>query len=397
MAALRSSILSPLSSPLFKPLGDPFAPLITQGIIANRFLAPTATGSVPPNYTSRRAHYAHPDGDVSNFKTVDCTFVFAGITADQAATRIIKRYIEYPAGVFTQVTWGGQPTVTLSTTTVVSDPINLTIPAGAQFWERTVNLTNTVSLFPLQQLPASSQALGVSDGNSASDLGNSGTITATSTQTTFGATVMIGDIAAPNAKSYVIFGDSIAWGEGDISNVGPKGGNGWLGRALDVHGYPYLKIAKQGQQAADLVSSPSRVQSLLAAMSFTDAVVEYGVNDLRLGRTQAQILADQQTIYGYVPGKRIYQTTITPRSSSTDSWATTVNQTAKTDGNMAALNPLNAAIRAKPANVNTVLEAADAAMSARDSDIWGGAFPPTTDGTHPNSVKAASMAAALAF
>lgn len=370
----------------------------TVGIIANRFLAPTATGSVPPNYTSRRSHYAHPDGAISNFKTVDCDFVFSGITAVAAASRIIKRYIEYPAGVFTQVTWnGGQTTVTLNTGAIVSDPINLTIPAGAQFWERTVNLTNTVSLFPFQQLPASSQTLGSPDGNSATDQGNSGTIAATSTQTTFGATVMIGDIAVANAKSYVIFGDSIAWGEGDISNTGSKGGNGWIGRAMDAHGYPYLKIAKQGQQAADLVAAPSRVQALLAQMQFTDVICEYGVNDLRLGRTQAQILADHQTIYGYVAGKKIAQTTITPRSSSTDSWATVANQTAKTDGNMAALNSVNAAIRAKPANVNTVIEAADAAMSARDSGVWKAAPVRTLDGTHPNSVMAAEMGTALAF
>lgn len=371
-------------------------PSITQGIVANRFMAPTATASIPANYTSRREHWAHPDGAISNFRCVDATFVFSGITAVQAATRTIKRFIEYPAGVFTQVTWGGQPTVALSTATVVSDPIALTIPAGAKFWERTVNI-NTVSLFPCQQLPASSQALGAADGNSASDLGNSGTIAATSTQTTFGSTVMIGDIAAANAKSFVITGDSIAWGEGDVSNLGSKGGSGWIGRLLDAHGYPYLKLAKQGQQATDFVAALTPIQQLLANMSFSDVICEHGINDLRLGRTQAQLLADHQTIYNLFTGKRIYQTTLTPRSSSTDSYATVVNQTAKTDGTMTSLNSVNAAIRAKPTKVNAVLDAADAAMSARDSGVWSGPFPPTLDGTHPTSARAAAMATALSI
>jgi lysophospholipase L1-like esterase len=369
----------------------------TVGLVANRFLAPTTTGSVPLNYTSRRQHFAHPDGAISNFRTVDCTFVFSSITADQAATRTIKRYIEYPAGVFTQVTWGGNPTVAMSTSVAISDPINLTIPAGAEFWERTVNVGGAVSLFPLQQLPASSQTLGSPDGNSASDQGNSGTIAATSTQTTFGSTAMIGDIAKADAKSYVIFGDSLAWGEGDVSSVSAKGASGFLARALEARGYPYLKIAKQGQQAADIVASPTRIQALLDAIQYSDVIVEHGVNDLRLGRTQAQLLADHQTIYGYCTGKRITQTTITPRSSSTDGWATTANQTPKTDGTMSSITSVNAAIRAKPANVSVVLDAADAAMSARDSNIWTAPPAATLDGTHPTTVKATAMGTALSF
>jgi lysophospholipase L1-like esterase len=370
----------------------------TTGLVANRFQAPTTTSSVPANYTSRRQHYAHPDGAISNFKTVDCTFVLTGITPVQAATRTIKRYIEYPVDVFTQVTWAGSTSVTLSTSVVTSDVIPLTIPAGAIFWERTVNLGGTVSTFPVQEMPASSQTLGLADGNSASDLGNSGTIAATSTANTFGATAMIGTIAVANAKSFVVVGDSIAWGEGDISNVGSKGGNGWIGRALDSHGYPYVKIAKQGQQATDFTSATAPVTAFLSAINYTDAVCEFGINDLRLGRTQAQVLADHQTIYGVIgSGKRVYQTTLTPRSATTDAYATTTNQTAKTDGNMAALNALNASIRAIPANVNFVIDAADAAMSARDSGIWTAPPAATTDGTHPNSTKAASMGTTLAF
>jgi hypothetical protein len=207
---------------------------------------------------------------------------------------------------------------------------------------------------------------------------------------------MVGTIAAANAKSFVIVGDSIAWGEGDVSSVGPKGGSGWIARALDVHGYPYVKIAKQGQQATDYVSTMAPTTSFLGKLSFTDMVCEFGINDLRLGRTQAQVLADHQTIYGQFVGKRIHQTTLPPRSSSTDAWATLVNQAGKTDGTMASLNTLNAVIRAKPANVNNVIEAADAAMSARDSDIWTAPPAATLDGTHPVSTKAASMAATLA-
>jgi lysophospholipase L1-like esterase len=366
----------------------------TIGIIANRFQVPTATVSLPANYTSRRSHFASPDGAVSNFKTIDCGFVVAGNQPQAASARTIKRFIEYPAGVFTQVTWGGATQIALGSTVVVSDPINLTIPAGAEFWERTVNLVAS-STYPCQQLPASSQALGVTDGNAASDLGNSGTIAATSTVTTFGATAMVGDIAAIGARSFVITGDSIAFGEGDITGVGAKRGSGWIARALDVYGYPYVKITKPGQMASEFVTALSLVTPFIQALQFSDVISEHGINDLRLSRTQAQVLADHQTIYGLFPGKNIYQTTLTPRSSSTDAYATTANQLGKTDGNMVALVPINGVIRAKPANVHKVIDAADAAMTARDSLIWPAPPVPTGDGTHPNSYMANVMAQAL--
>jgi lysophospholipase L1-like esterase len=333
---------------------------------------------------------------VSNFRTIDANFVIVGNTPSLAATRTIKRFIEYPAGVFTQVTWGGQPSVTISGENVVSDAINLTIPKGAEFWERTVNLNGQVSLFPCQATPASSQALGIPDGNSASDLGNSGTIAATSVVTTFGATAMIGDIAADNARSFLIVGDSIAFGEGDITTVGAKRGSGWIARALDVYGYPYVKIAKPGQLASEFVSSLAYPTALINLLSFSDVISEHGINDLRLSRTQAQILADHQTIYGLFAGKAIYQSTLTPRSASTDGYATTANQSGKTDGNMASLVPLNASIRAKPANVVKVLEVADASMTARDSLIWPAPPVPTADGTHPNSYMANVIAQIIA-
>lgn len=393
MAILTPAIQSVLRSVLLSGTSLSGPPK-TVGIIANRFQVPTMTASLPINYTSRRSHFAHPDGAVSNFKTIDCNFAIVGNQPQLASTRTIKRYIEYPAGVFTQVLWGGQPTVTISASNVISDPINLTIPAGAEFWERTVNLTAN-STFPCQQLPASSQAVGVPDGNSASDLGNSGTISATSVVTTFGATAMVGDIAVNGARSYGIVGDSIAFGEGDITGVGAKRGSGWIARALDVHGYPYVKITKPGQQATEFVTALSLVTPFLALLPLTDVICEHGINDLRLSRTQAQILADQQTIYGLFGGKRIYQTTLTPRSASTDAYATTVNQSGKTDGNMAALVPINGVIRAKPANVSQIIDAADAAMTARDSLIWPAPPVPTADGTHPNSYMANVMAQSL--
>lgn len=370
-------------------------------IAANRTQVSTTTLGITQNLTSRRQHAASPQGAVSNLRTVDVGWYYnvgTLVEANSPNAWTIKRYIEYPAGVFTQVTWGGAGTVTINpgSIPIVSDAVaGLSIPAGAVFWERTVKTNAGTTTIPAIELPASPQALGLADGNSLSDLGNSGTIAASSVVTTIGCAAILGDIAVAGARSFVVVGDSIAWGTGDATSAGAKGGSGYIGRGLDAL-YPYVKLALPGQQAADFAGSHSRASALLAVLNFSDAIVEHGLNDLRLGRTQTQLLADHQTIYVMFPGKRIYQATLTPRADSTDSYATVANQTPRTDGNMAALASVNATIRALPSNVTGIVEAADAAMSARDSGVWTAPPAAVADGTHPNSTKAAAMAGTIA-
>lgn len=377
----------------------------TLGVVAaSRGQLPTAILAVTQNSTSRRTHWASTQGDITNLKCRDVNWYLANTFTPTGggATISFKRYIEYPVNVFHQVLWSASGTLTMVTGSAIytSDVIlssitglPLVIPAGAKFWERTVKTSAASQNIPVIELPVSSQTLGIDDGNTAgSDLGNSGTINPTSTVNTWGSLFISGDIAKANAKSFVIIGDSIVWGTGDISSADSKFNTGWLARSIGPT-YPYFKIGKGSWSASDFAASAVAWTNLFGALSVSDAVFELGVNDLRLGRTTVQLLGDQQTDYAKVTATRKWQTTITPRSDSTDSWATTVNQTAKTDGTMTSLNDVNAAIRAVPAGLTGIIEAADLAMSARDSGIWGGPFPPTTDGTHPNTSKATSVAA----
>jgi hypothetical protein len=379
----------------------------TLGLVANRLQIPTSVATIAANFTSRRSHYAHPAGDISGIQCVDVGWYMAqgGPTAADACT--IKRYIEYPAGTFHQVTWAGAASIAIASNSgptksdvVVSSVTGqpLVIPAGAQFFERTVNLNASVTNFPVQVMPAGCSVLGLPDGNVTTDQGNGAAIGATSTTNTFGAAALIGSINSAAARSFIVFGDSIAFGQGDVTNVGAKGSSGWVARMLDNLGHTYFKLAMPGQSAYELSISYAKVAALVSVLKYSDVIFEHGVNDLRIGRTLAQILADQQTLYMNVigPGVRRFQTTITPRTTSSNSWADVAGQSPQTDGNMASLNPLNTAIRAGVANIDFVIETADAAMSARDSDVWGGPFPPVLDGTHPTSARAAALATALA-
>jgi hypothetical protein len=304
---------------------------------------------------------------------------------------------EYPEGVFTPVTYSGNLTVVVPAGGLIqSDPVNVSIPAGAKFWERTVNVSGATVLFPVIVLPDDSVALGIDDGNAASDQGDSGSIPPTTGVNTFGSAAILGTVAASNARSFVIQGDSIAFGEDDKSGVGSKGGSGFVARMLDEAGVsPYVKIAMPGQQSADAVSLSERQQAFLSTITFSDAIIQSGINDLPLGRTQSQVLADRASIASWVGGAQVYYTTLTPRSDSTNGYITTANQTPKTDGTMSSLTSLNEAIRALPGGVDGVIDAADAAMPTRNANVWTAPPAATADGTHPNTPKCISMAAAL--
>jgi lysophospholipase L1-like esterase len=405
MTLLRSPIHSPIRSPVYSPTVGPWGSTITPtlgGLVANRGKIGTNFTSQTAPFTSRKTFWAHGAGDISSLQLVFVNRYLSAVgTSTAGGAFSLKFYIEYPANTFTAVLFSGSGTVALSAgARVKSDVVaGLTIPAGAKFWVRTVLIVGSAVAIPVQELNAGATVLGIDDGNVAADQGNSGTITATSGINIFGPNAIVGTVNATNARSFLIVGDSLSFGQGDDTTVGAQDSSGFLQRMLGSLGYPCMTWAKGGQQAADVapITATLNADTASTLMSFTDVILQHGVNDLRLGRTRAQIEADLQTIAATasITGKRIWKTTITPRSTSTDSWATTVNQTAAIDGNMADLNPLNADIRAGLANMTNVIEAADAAMSARDSDIHKAPPAGTTDGTHFNSTRAALIASLL--
>ena len=380
----------------------------TNILVANRFQIATNTASVPANFTSRRHHYSSAEGEIYDFHCVDSGLCLLSGVPTGGGARTIKRYIEYPESVFHQVTWAGATTKALATGAVDSDIVissltgqPLRIPQATKFWERTVNLNSTVAAFPRFELPATSVALGVDDGNDVADKGNSGTIAPTTTLYTFGMSALVGKIGKANAKAAVVYGDSITFGTGDITGVSARGSSGYVARLLDKYGYPYFKMAEGGWQASQAAVNTASPIALLDNIPAPIFLCQLGINDLRLNRTKAQIEADYQTIYGLPVAAglspSIGQHTITTRTDSSNGYADAAGQTTKTDGNMADLTPLNTDIRAGLPNVAFIVEAADADMTARNSNIHGGPFPPTTDGTHFTSPKADAMATAISI
>jgi hypothetical protein len=373
---------------------------VSNTLAANRGAVPSTVFNLTGTFTGRRHHYAHPAGDISDLKTVDVAYFFSPGALTNTSVLKIKRYIEYPAGVFYQVTWGGATSITIQPgDQVVSDPVaGLTIPKGAKFWERTVSL-QTTQFFPMILTPAASTALGIDDGLGGGDLGNGGVVAPATGNATFGSVAIFGTVnALPGAvKGFALLGDFLTFGSGDDSGVGAKGGSGWLARLLDKPGYPYLNTAIGTQSAQQFMFQLGKVNSLLGLFGFTDVVVSFGSEDLRTGGATSDILNLFNNIFTQpnIAGKYIWHTTIGPYTTSTDSWATVANQTARTDGTLSQLTSLNALIRAKRPGVSDVLDLADAAMSARDSLKHVAPPAGTTSGRAFNSTRADYVATRL--
>lgn len=374
---------------------------LTQQIIAaQRSMIPqqTISGSV---ITSRATHYAHPMGTISNLKLIYLNWYYngSGIETNVGNGANVTASIEYPSGTFTQVTFSGSVTGSITNGGILtSDSIGVSIPAATKFWVRTCFTPSGGTNIPIATIPNNANILATEDGNNnTGDLTMSGTFSTSTTPNTIRPAAIIGDVAAEDAKGFVLAGDSICWGAGDVTNVDSKGGSGYLARSVISKG-AYTKICRGNQGVNDALSNTTKLQAFIAALgnSVTDVINQYGVNDLRVRGDLAELQADTITYLGLYTGRK-YQATITPRTSSTDSYVTTENQTQReAPWDLNDLNDFNDWVRAGSSGADFVIEAADSVMSARNSGLWRANNPGlTTDGTHPTTACAASMASTL--
>jgi lysophospholipase L1-like esterase len=200
----------------------------------------------------------------------------------------------------------------------------------------------------------------------------------------------------------LIVGDSIAegYGEGGYTssrlsiNVGDpnRGGGGYLVRALQAANIPSFNAAFAGDQATTFILPAGRFRRMAFASDASTMICEFGRNDISGGKTLAVIQAALITIWQLRSRQstRVFQTTITPLTTSTDGWWTTTSQTSSgNDSVRVALNgwiragaPMSAGIAVAVGTGGALLagqvghplysyiEATDSVETARDSGIW---------------------------
>jgi hypothetical protein len=329
---------------------------------------------------------------------------------DYAAPVPIKASIKYPVNnVIYPLTFKGALTGTIDPGGIlVSDPLPIDFLAGSTF-----DVLVYTSATNWRATRTSSWNTGGGGFTATTDLTVPGSAAVPDSQSLLLAPALI--TATPYnrlARSVVGLGDSIISGTGDsavsqyngyISTVPWRGGGGFINRALrGVVGYSSASLI--GEKATDFSTFGNSFRRRSFLSQFTDAISEYGRNDISNGRTLAQIQADLLTIWttGVRRGVRMWQTTITPYTTTTDGWGTTAGQAPIAGGNESVRVQVNTWIRAGAPIVSGAavavgtsgaitagqpghplagyFEIADTVESARNSGLWKAADKVFSDG-----------------
>lgn len=346
---------------------------------------------------TRSAHIAAEN--ISALKAVFSNFSTDGGGADfgMGASTTIKASVEYPAGTFTQILFSGSSSGTISNINILfADYVTVSIPIGATFWIRSL-VNNSAGIFYNNWQNTFLGEASILSATSLTDQTMSGTIT-NSNAVSWPPIAILGITSNP---SVVIVGDSVAVGapggvDTEDSSSSATGYNAKVGLvARSLGNIPFLSIAAGGQTANGWsTNSPARAPLITKG---SHIICEMGVNDLAGAGTAASLITNLQAIFALAASfQKKYQCTIIPRSTSSDSFATLVNQTSV---NAAERISFNNTVRGIPAWLTGYFETADVLESGRDSGKWvvSPSPPYTPDGVHPHPSGYALVAASGAI
>lgn len=269
--------------------------------------------------------------------------------------------LEYPTGVFTPITFGGSGTGSTSGLLLTSDVVNLStpVPTGVAANIR-IHGAHTNSTFGSSPSFQSNLGYVTQFGATVTDVTAGGTLTNSAANLAFGACVIAG---RHNGKAVAAFGDSICFGTGSTGNNNNTPVGGVIVPSL-FGLVPTVNAGLEGSTANGLLNNGVARKAI--AQFFTHVASNFGTNDLGAsGRTAAQLIGDIDaliTLYAPIP---FYQGTIIPRATSTDNFATAVNQTTVLPFNTDK-NTVNAHIRA----LSKRLLIGDALEDVLNSGIW---------------------------
>ena len=343
-----------------------------------------------------------------------CLFNGTGVVdTDQGGTVQIACSLEYPFNSGTRYSFLFEGTASPATTAaaaggyLVSDWLELgfTIPANTFFGSYTfqaVQSGNTPygSVFT----GGVSYQEGTAYSSSPSDLTVSGTV-APNFQFGLGPMLILTEGILPSAA---LWGDSIAAGTGGLSQGDGNGNTGWPALYAYRAGVGYGKYAVPSERMSHAnMTNWKRRLAVFGMSQATHVISTYGTNDLRvglvttLGGLQSAKAAELALYQSYRPGIAVLGAPFLPRTTSSDSFVTLVNQ-----GAQANFSPLGASvreqyndwIRGRPAGFRHCLDICAMGEAALNSGQWpvtGAANYATADGTHPTQAMHALIANGL--
>lgn len=325
----------PNNPPVVIDAAPGLAPPASMRQVVSRTLFPTQhSGTLTQTWRAKQTAYVN----ISAIQYCEANSYYSSGTAAEivgGSTRTKHRWIEYPLGTWTQLTFSGSTTGTDASGVVgCSDYVALgfTIPAFAQYrivgddtWAAgggalTVGFSNVCD--KTGNMPDEYQVGIASGANSDTPLTNVNGAQCYLPQ----AALAISDRAV-----WGIVGDSLALGTNDYGGD-PTGTHGLYARALAQLG-PVCDYGSNGDQAVEFAVTTNAIArlQLLTLCNPTAILDTYGVNDIfTAAQTPDQIVTSQATIVtnlkAVVSGVKVYDTTITPKTQSSDGWNTTANQ-----------------------------------------------------------------------
>ena len=285
-----------------------------------------------------------PRFDHGGFSRVACTVTSAGTFlrlvygnfyydyGDQPGRDAIRvrASIEYPAGHYILAHFTGEDSTRQATVLpgryLVSEPLPVSVHQGKIVWVNT-NVVPTPGSAYYVGAGVSPKRGEVSVRNTARDFTSTPAPPAlmTGIDFVFSPLVVVGHPTGPPPKTVAVLGDSIAAGAGDINYaINGYAIGGWPLRGLDQKvGYVYL--ARTGEAFANIVGRGARYRFEMLEHQYS-ALVEYGRNDMDEGLRRVQQNAIEIWDEVAARGLRVFQTTITCQTNSTDGWISLENQ-----------------------------------------------------------------------
>ena len=364
------------------------------GQVATRSFVNSTIYDTTASYNARSSHYARTTITELSVGFANW-YVTAGsgeFNSGNVCTRTAS--IEYPAGVFTQLTFNQSARgVASAGQTLFSDFIRIAIPKGALFWVRQYQ-TNTVGImFQAAQCPAFNLSLGdaVNAGGNEPDYTLGGTIVNSGVNALLAPIAIVGPLTAP---SIGIIGSSrfIGYGDQTVDVTGDTGYCRMLGGS-----FPYMAMAVRGDTNASVAGSGGALRRALVAKYCSHLWLDPGLNDLNTGASAA---TDMAYIVGMASAwprlSRVLINDEGPWTTSTDGWTTTVNQTAESwEAQRLALNSSIDAL----SGYNQIVKVA--AFDTTGGSFWknpaAGGSQFVADGIHENTPTCIAIAGAGLF
>lgn len=308
----------------------------------------------------------------------------------------ISAAIEFPEGVLHTASFDSRSQATaLPGQSVVSDPISISLPGGAAYYTRTTVIVHDAP-YAWPYTRVSSPGCGDwTVAGSDPDMISGDPPAQRRPSKAFGPCNILGKTTRAQV-AVAVLGDSVVAGE---PGEGDRAGNrGFIERALAAK-LPWCNLAESGDSlAAFLVSHERRLQ--LLRQNFTHVICALGIGDVR-GGDEAAIRARFLQVWQLLSdlGLKVFQTTITTHTASTDKWATAegqsiVNPNFLPDG---LRHRINEWIRSSPSPLAGYFDPSALLETERDSGIWSSPnhLPVTDDGPHLNALGAELAASCI--